>query len=365
MKVSLTAVVVLTLCTLSLSGCQRNQAEEHARENHKIVVTSPEAKDVTITQQYVCQIRAQRQTRIRSLVDGYLQEIRIKEGQSVKKGDVLFKILPSIYLAKFNAEDAEAKLAELKTNNTKRLAEENVVSQNELKLYQAELARAQAKKGLAKAELDFCYITAPFDGIVDRLHDREGSLIKDEEILTTLSDNSVMWVYFNVPEARYLEYMANRSQGQADLQIELVLANGSKFPHASTKLTIEANFNIENGNIPFRVDFPNPEGLLRDGETGTVRVLRPQKNAIVIPLRATFDILDKRYVWVVGKDHVVRQRLITVKHELEDILVIESGLDVNDKIVLDGIRQVRDGDPVEYQFRPPQEVLANQKYHAE
>ena len=364
MKVSPRSTIVILGC-LFLPGCLTSKAEQQQQEPQKIVATNPKVMDVTISKQYVCQIRSQRQTKICALVDGYLQEIQIKEGQSVKKGDLLFTILPSVYLAKFNAEDAEAKLAELKANNTKKLVEDKIVSPNELKLFQAELATAQAKKDLAKVELEFCRITAPFDGIVDRLYEREGSLIKNQDVLTTLSDNSVMWVYFNMPEARYLEYMANGGKDKEQLQIELMLANGQKFPHASTGLTIEANFNVENGNIPFRADFPNPEGVLRDGQTGTVLLLHAQKNVVVIPQRATFDILDHRYVWVVGKDHVVHQRRINVAHELEDIFVVGSGLDANDTIILDGVRQVRDGDKVEYTFRSPEEVLATQKNHAE
>jgi membrane fusion protein (multidrug efflux system) len=175
-----------------------------------------------------------------------------------------------------------------------------------------------------------------------------------------------MWVYFNVPEARYLEYMASSDQEKKEQRIELVLANLNKFPYASTGLTVEAQFNNETGNIPFRADFPNPEPrLLRHGMTGTILIHRTLKNAVVIPQRATFEILDKQYVYVVGKDNVVRQRAIVVQNELEDIFVIKSGLGVNDRIVYEGIRQVHDGEKVEYEFRPPEQILANQKYHAE
>ncbi len=177
------------------------------------MVTSPKAQDVIITQQYVCQIHSQRHIDVRALENGYLEEIAVKEGQAVKKGDVMFKILPTLYKAKLDAELAEAKLAEMEFNNTKKLFEEKVVSQNEVALFQAKLAKAQAKAELAQAELNFTIVKAPFDGIVDRLHEQQGSLIKEGDILTTLSDNSVMWVYFNVPEARYLEYMAGLRSG--------------------------------------------------------------------------------------------------------------------------------------------------------
>ena len=250
-------------------------------------------------------------------------------------------------------------------NNTKRLAAKQGVSQNEVRLFEAKLAKAQAKADLALAELNFTKVRAPFDGIVDRLHEQQGSLIKEGDILTTLSDNSLMWVYFNVPEARYLEYMAEPGQDKESPDIELMLANGSKFQQIGKIGAIEANFNNETGNIAFRADFPNPDGLLRHGQTGNVLIHRTLKNAIVIPQRATFEILDKRYVYVVGEDDVVHQREIVIQHEMEDIFVIKKGLDVNDKIVLEGVRQVRDGEKVEYEFRKPEEALANQKNHAE
>ena len=154
-------------------------------------------------------------------------------------------------------------------------------------------------------------------------------------------------------------------QGKQDQKIELMLANGNKFPQTGKIGAIEAQFNNETGNIAFRADFPNPDGLLRHGQTGTVLISRTLKNAIVIPQRATFEILDKRYVYVVGKDDVVHQREIAVQNELDDIFVINKGLDVNDRIVLEGGRQVRDGEKVEYEFRSPEEVMANQKNHAE
>ncbi len=194
----------------------------------------------------------------------------------MKKGDVMFKIIPILYKAKLDAEMAEAKLAELEFKNTKKLFEQKaVVSQNEVALYEAKLAKAKAKAKLAKAELDFTDVKAPFDGIVDRLHEQQGSLIKEGDILTTLSDNSVMWVYFNVPEARYLEYMAGPKQdkdGSDESNSCWRTAASSRRPGKIG--AIEAQFNNETGNIPFRADFPNPDRLLRHGQTGTVLIHR-------------------------------------------------------------------------------------------
>jgi membrane fusion protein (multidrug efflux system) len=291
----------------------------------------------------------------------------------VKEGDLLFKVIPILYQKKAEAEIAEAKLAELEYKYTKKLWEDKVVSQNEVLLLQAKWTRAQAKAELAQAELNFATVKAPFDGIIDRLHHQHGSLVEEGEVLTTMSDNSVMWVYFNVPEKRYLEYMSNLKQNQ-DLKIELVLANGNKFDHLGKMVwdgtswkagAIEADFNNETGNIPFRADFQNPNRLLRHGQTGTVLISKVQNDAIVIPQRATFEVLAKRYVYVIDDNNVAHQREIIIDNELEDIFVLKSGVEVSEKIVLEGIRQIRDGDPVEYEDRKPEEVVANLKNHAE
>lgn len=353
-----------------ITGQVESHSEEHEEQAHeerqKLVVTSPIAKDVIITEPYVCQIHSRRHIEVCALEGGYLEEILVKEGQAVKKGDLMFKIVPTLYQARLDAELAEARLAQLEYNNTKALCAKKIVSQNEVALLQAKLSKAQAKAELAGAELNFTNVRAPFDGIVDRLHHQLGSLIDEGDDLTTLSDNSVMWVYFNVREARYLEYMADRDQNKQDERIELVLADGSKFPQPGKIGAIEAKFNNQTGNIPFRADFPNPNGLLRHGQTGTVLIRRTLHDAVVIPQRAVFEILAKRYVYVVGEDDVVHQREIAVnKNETDDIFVIEKGVGVKDKIVLEGIRQVRDGDEVEYEFREPNEVLGSLKFRAE
>jgi membrane fusion protein (multidrug efflux system) len=340
--------------------------EEAHHEEHKVLVTSPVAKDVTITQEYVCLIHSRRHIEIRALEDGYLEAIHINEGQAVKTGDVLFQVIPVIYKAELAAEVAERDLAQMELEYSKTLAGKQGISQNEVSLFKAKLARAQAKVDLAQAKLNFTSVRAPFDGIIDRLKEQQGSLVKEGDILTTLSDNSVMWVYFNVTEKRYLEYMAETGQNKQSPDIELMLANHTKFPQIGKIGAIEANFDNETGNISFRADFPNTkEGLLRHGQTGTVLINRLLRNAIVIPQRATFENLAKRYVYVVGKDDVVHQREISIGHVLDDIFVIDKGLDENDRIVYEGTRQVRDGEKVEYEFRKPEEVMKDMKNHAE
>ncbi|HEY1602378.1 MAG TPA: efflux RND transporter periplasmic adaptor subunit [Pirellulales bacterium] len=362
MKVSPLLTMILALVSLSLPACNMHPEEEH-HEAHKITATTPQSKNVTLVQQYVCQIHSQRHINIRALEMGYLEAITVKEGQHVKEGEPLFTVRPILYKSKWDAETAEATLAKLQLNYTQKLADDNVVSPNEVMLRDAEFKKAQAKAALAKAELDFATVIAPFDGIVDRLRQQQGSLVQEGEILTTLSDNGLMWVYFNVPEARYLEYML--SQQKDNLKIELRLANGEIFNQPGKINAIEADFNNQTGNIPFRADFSNPDRLLRHGQTGTILISRVQNDAIVIPQRATFEVLQKRYVYVVDKDNVAHQREIVIQNELEDQFVIKEGIGVEDKIVLEGVRQVRDGDTVEYEERKSEQVAGQLKYHAE
>jgi len=414
MKISAIAMIVGAVASAALSGCSSvadsqelsgkdSHTASHSESGHhahKIVVTSPLTKDVISTQRYVCQIHSCKHIEVRALEGGYLEEICVKEGQAVRKGELMFQIVPTLYQARLASEVAERNRCQIELNNALKLFErpKKIVSEQEIALKRAELAKAEAKVQLAQAELGFASMKAPFDGIVDRQRNQLGSLIEEGDVLTTFSDNSLMWVYFNVPERRYLEYKAELDRdtkairiqaksadaerdnyddddvvqkadvqsGPADhLQIELELADGRIFPQSGKIGAIEADFNNTTGNIPFRADFPNPDGLLRNGQTGTILIHRPLKDAVVIPQRATFEILDKRYAFVVGEDNVVHQRDITIQSEQDDIFLIGNGLNEGDRIIVEGIRQVRDGDRIEYEFQPPEEVLSNLKYHAE
>ena len=233
----------------------------------------------------------------------------------MKKGDLLFKFVPVLYQARLlSSELAEVQIAELEYNSTKKLFENKarVIAEIEVQLFKAKLAKAQAKAELAKAELNFADIRAPFDGMIDRLPRQQGSLVLKGETLTNLFDNSLVRAYFNVPEARYLEFMAERAENKESPDFELILADHSKFPQTGKLGAIEAKFNPETGDIAFRADFPNPDGLLRHGQTGTVLINRVLKDAIVIPQRATFESLNKRIAFtssIKTTSHIQRTRL--------------------------------------------------------
>jgi len=347
---------------LCSAGCGSHKEEE--KEETKFTATSPLKKDTTITRDYVCQIRSIQHIELRALEKGYLQNIYVDEGQFVKKGQMMFQIMPLIYNAEMQKAQAEANFAEIEYLNTKRLADSNVVSPNELALAKAKFDKAKAELSLAQTHLQFTEVKAPFDGIMDHFQVRLGSLVNEGDLLTTLSDNSEMWVYFNVPEAEYLNYKTHTSTENLE-KVSLLMANNQLFNHPGVVKTIEADFNNETGNIAFRATFPNPEGLLRHGETGNIQMTLPLNGAVIIPQKATFEILEKKYVFVIDKNNVVHQREINIASELPDIYIIKEGVAETDRIVLEGIRKVKDGDKIAYEYEKPEEVISHLSVYVE
>lgn len=355
---TLASMVIL----ITMTCCQTKHEEKEVKDN--FIVTSPIIKDTLTTREYVCQIRAIQHIELRALEKGYLQEIFIDEGKPVKKGQLMFRIMPLMYQAELRQAQAEANYAEVEYKNAKVLADSSVISNNQLALIKAKFDKAKAELSLAEVRLGFTEIRAPFDGLMDRYHVQLGSLVDEGDLLTTLSDIGNLWVYFNIPEAEYLDYKTSTSSSDI-MTVHLKMANNKLFNTTGIVKTIEADFNNETGNIAFRATFPNPEGLLRHGETGNVLVKVPVKKAMIIPQKATFEVLDKKYVYVLDKDNRLKSRKIEVGAELSDLFIIKSGLKATDKILLEGIRKVKENDQIKYTFQEPASVLKSLKLHAE
>jgi membrane fusion protein, multidrug efflux system len=232
-------------------------------------------------------------------------------------------------------------------------------------LAKAKFDKAKAELSLAQVHLAFTDIKAPFNGIMDRFYVRQGSLVDEGDLLTTLSDNTKMWVYFNVPEAEYLDYKIHARRDSL-MKVNLIMANHQMFDYPGVVQTIEADFNNETGNIAFRATFPNPNGLLRHGETGNVQMVVPFINALIIPQKATFEVLEKKYVFVVDKVGMVIQKEIEIAAEMPDLYVIKSGINANDRILLEGIRKVKDGEKIgEYEYEDAQKVISHLNVYVE
>lgn len=355
--------MLMSLCVLFVHTSCESEKEEKEHEE-KFLVTSPERQDTSITENYVSQIHSIRHIELRAQERGYLQKIYVDEGQQVKEGQLLFKIMPRLYEAELQRAKAEANFAEIEYQNTKALAEKNVVAANELAMAKAKFDKAQAELALAQVHLQFTEIRAPFDGIIDRFHVRPGSLVDEGDLLSHLSDNSEMWVYFNVPEAEYLEYKSQVKK-EENMKVNLLMANNRQFEFPGEVRTIEADFNNETGNIAFRATFPNPNGLLRHGETGNVVVTVPLKDALLIPQKATYEVLDKKYVYIIDEHNVIKPRQITIGAEMPHLYAVQEGLDTDDKILLEGLRLVREGDEIQYDFVKPEVAISQLDLYAE
>jgi membrane fusion protein (multidrug efflux system) len=347
----------LLAALLGASGVSCKHSEHHpAEERLRLEATTVIRRDTDIPHDYVCQIRASQHIEVRALERGYLRDIFVDEGQSVRRGHPLFQLTPVIYQAELARSAAEVQHAQVEFQNTRMLREGNVVSPNELALAQANLNRASAERALASAHLRFSRLDAPFDGIVGRLMSRRGSLVSEGDLLTVLSDNSTMWVYFNVSEREYLAYRRTHRPGEPET-VRLRLANDEIFSHPGTIQTIEADFNNETGTIAFRAGFPNPEGLLRHGETGEIVMTARHPNAVVIPQKATFTNLDKVFVFVIDANNRVHTREIVVGEELPHLYVVARGLEAGERILTEGLRRVHDGDTIAPAMRGADEIF--------
>ncbi|MEO8238383.1 MAG: efflux RND transporter periplasmic adaptor subunit [Flavobacterium sp.] len=357
-------VVVLTglIALLCLTSCTSKKEEKEEAE--VFTVTNPVKIDTSFSKQYVSQIKSVRNIEIRAQEKGFLQNIYVDEGQFVKAGQILFRIMPKMYEAELLKAQAEQKSAEIELQNAKTLADKNIVSKNEQAVAQAKLQAAKAEVALAKIHLSFTEIRAPFDGTIDRIPLKLGSLIDEGELLTSLSDNSQMFAYFNVSEPEYLQYQTD-VKDRAETKVSLILADGQLFKYKGNVEVIESEFNNETGNIAFRARFPNTGKLLRNGETGQVQMLVPLRNAIVIPQKATYEIQDKKYVFVVDKNNKVSSKEITITGEIPDLYVISSGLTENDKILLEGVQKVKENDKIKYGYIAPQKVINSLRLKAE
>jgi membrane fusion protein, multidrug efflux system len=340
------------------TGCfSKNKPGNKEEESGKYIVTSPLQADTSFNNEYVAQIQSVRNIEVRAQEKGYLQNIYVDEGKFVKAGQVLFKIMPTMYEAEYLKAQAAVKEAELEMLNAKTLSDKDIVSKSESAIAQAKLDEAKADLALAKLHLSLTEIRAPYDGVIDRIPLKLGSLIDEGALLTTLSDNQNIYAYFNVPEREYLNFKAQGDSNKMK-DVSLLLANNQLHKYKGVVETIEGQFDNETGNIAFRAKFPNPDMLLKHGETGKVQMNVPLKGSLIIPQKATYELQDKVYVFVVDKSGVVHSRNINVKMRLPDIYVTDNGLNPGDQILLEGVQNVKDDDKIRFTYEEPSKVMS-------
>ena len=348
-------LIGITLCCLTACGTKHGEEKKEVAE---YVVTSPIVKDTTFTKEYVAQIQSLQNVEIRAQEKGYLETLHVDEGQKVGSGQLLFNIMPKVFEAEYMKASATTKMVELELQNVKTLADKGIVSKTELAIASAKLDEAKAEQALAEAHLSFTKIRAPFEGTVERIRFKKGRLIDEGTVLTTISNNKDVYAYFNVSEIEYLDFKT-RSKNDLKNAVSLLLSNNTVHKHKGNIETIESEFNNETGNIAFRAKFPNPELLLKHGETGKVQMLTSLKNALIIPQKATYEMQDKICVYVIDENNVAKSRIIKIKQKLDNLYIVESGLATTDKILLEGLQSVKEDDKIEFKFIPANEVIAH------
>jgi membrane fusion protein, multidrug efflux system len=350
-----------------MTGCSDSSANGNAYQQpvQSLPVLQVSQVATAVSDEYTASLEGSRNIEIRPQVDGYLEKIFLDEGAFVHKGQPLFKINDQVYAAQSNnaranlqAAKANQESAQINVSKLTPLVQNNVVSDVQLKAAQAVLDAAKANVAQAEAMLEnaainngFTLLSAPADGYIGRIPFKVGSLVgkNDTQPLTILSEIKDVYAYFSMSEQDFLKFK-NQFEGNTVEEkikrmppVELVLADNSIYPQTGKVGTVEGQFDRTIGAISFRASFPNPNGLLRSGNTGKIRIRRPMGNSILVPQEATFEIQDKIFVFVLADSNKVGSRPITVDGKSGDYYLVAKGLTAGEKIVYTGLDRLKDG----------------------
>ncbi len=351
------ALLLLVSC-----GKKSNQASSDT-QLQEYLTTVVSKQDATLQSVYPVTIRGQEDIEIRPRIDGFIEAIYIDEGSIVRKGQALFKInSPQTEQAVVTAQaaiataDAQVSTAKLNVDRITPLAEKGIVSRVQLETFEnayksAEAAKLQAEASLANAQatLSWTNVTSPVDGVVGSIPYRQGSLVNNQNILTTVANTSNVFAYFSLNEKTLSEFL-NTLEGDTQAEkiknapkVALTLADGTVYPEQGTIETITGTVNITTGSANFRAEFPNKQGVLRSGTSGTISIPRVLEDVIVIPQKATFAQQDKILVYKVQADSVVQNIITAVPTPDGRSYAVTEGLQEGERIVTDGIATLANG----------------------
>ena len=325
------------------------------------------AQNADLQTTYPATIQGVQDVEIRPKVSGFITKLCVQEGQMVKKGQLLFVIDNVTYAAAVrqakaavNSAKAQLNTAKLTYTNNEKLFKNNVIgtyelqsAKNALEAAYAAVAQAEANYTSAKQNLDFCYVTSPADGIVGSLPYRVGALVSasSQQALTTVSNISTMQVYFSMTEKDVLAMGKTAGGVHAAIKdypaVKLQLADGSIYEHPGHIATVSGVVDKTTGSVSVRADFPNPGHLLKSGSSGSIVIPHENTTAIIIPQDAGSQVQDKYFVYVVGANNKVKYTPVTVNANNDGKnYIIESGMKVGDKIVVNGISALKDGQDI-------------------
>lgn len=322
------------------------------------------AQSAELQTTYPATIRGMQDVEIRPKVSGFITKLCVKEGQTVKAGQLLFVIDNVTYAAAVrqakaavNSAKAQLNTARLTYNNNEKLFKNNVIgsyelqsAKNNMQAAAAALAQAEASYVSAKENLSYCYVTSPASGVIGDLPYRVGALVSasSQQPLTTVSNISTMQVYFSMTEKELLDMTKTAGGLHTAIKdypaVKLQLADGTIYDHPGRVATVSGVIDATTGSVSMRADFPNPQHLLKSGGSGSIVVSHVSSSAIVIPQDAVAQVQDKHFVYIVGKDNKVKYSAVTVDPQDDGKnFIITSGLKVGDRIVVNGISSLTDG----------------------
>ncbi len=355
----------LTLfCALLMVGCKEETTKTKRTREYNAMILRTASRKLSST--YSATIRGKQDVDIRPKVQGYITDIKVKEGSVVRQGQTLFVIdqVPyqaALATAEANVDVAKAQVdaAELSATSKEKLFEQKIISDFDLRMARTTLASAKAQLAQARANeltasnnLSYTLVKSPVDGVVGTLPFRVGTLVSpsDATPLTSVSDNSEMYVYFSLSESQVLslkrQYGALENALQEMPMVELQLSDGSIYSEKGRIEAISGIIDPTTGSVTIRAKFPNRNRLLLSGGSGTIILPHRQEGCVVIPQHATFEVQDKVYAYKV-ENGIAKAKIIGV-FEISNgkEYIVESGLIEGDTIVVEGIGLLRDDTPI-------------------
>ena len=362
-KKSMMKQMITVICSATLAACGNAPAVQ-TRSEYQVMDITTSDKELQTT--YSAAIRGRQDIDIYPQVSGTLTRLCVEEGQAVRKGQILFIIdqvpyIAALRTAEANVEAAKAGVAtsQLTYDSKRELYAQKVVSEfdlntshNSLLSAKAQLAQAEAQRINAANNLSYTEVKSPADGVVGTLPYRVGTLVSSgmPKPLTTVSDNSDMYVYFSMTENQMLELTrryGSKDKALAEMPaVSLQLNDRSTYPQEGKIETISGVIDTSTGTVSLRAVFPNKDGLLTSGGSGNVIVPLKKEDCIVIPQAATYELQDKVFVYKVvdGKAQSAPVQVTRVNGGQE--YIVENGLQVGDVIVVEGVGLLREGTPV-------------------
>ena len=345
---------VLFISALLLAGCGGKKEQNVQKTLPKFKVEAVGQSDATVYTLFPVQIQSENAIDIYPRATGYVQKIYVQEGDNVKKGSPILKIDDADYVQTVNSTKAAYDNALLEVKKLEPLVEEDIISPFQLQTAKSNVQAAQAAYENAKINLGYTLITSPVSGVIGRISLREGSLLTAgiATPITSVASNGNVFAYFSFDEKLLLQFadstrMSLKQKVSKLPPAELTLANGQLYAYKGTIELGSSLVDPATGSLQMKGVFPNPDAILRSGSTGTIRIPTIYKNTIMVPQKATYDIQDKKMIFTVDSANVVHAANIKVLNNTGDIFIVASGLNVGDRIVLDGVGKVKDGDKIE------------------